>query len=246
MPGRLSRSPRRRRIRRHHADRRRSRRPPKRWPNGSARRSMPISTSTAITLRVGLDASASASIRRTASTRRRWSPMPMPRCSARSPKCAARSASSSWRWTSSCARGARCSRICASAILRGRTRAPLSAAGAYRRRDHRLRGAGALASSAPRAGAAEHLHPARRGERPHHRDRRMDPAHGLPRGRLLAAAAAHRDQSVAGAVPARRPAAPGASDPAGNRSCAVAARTRDHRGRADRRFHARAWRSCAA
>ena len=36
----------------------------------------------------------------------------------------------------------------------------------------------------------EHLHSARRGKRPDRRARRMDPAHGLPRGRVLAAAAA--------------------------------------------------------
>ena len=120
-----------------------------------------------------------------------------------------------------------------------RDRTALPAAGAYRRRDHRLRGAGALASSASRAGAARHVHSACRGERHHHRARRMGSAHRLPRGGVLAAAAAHRHQSVAGAIPARRPAEPGASDSAGNRPVAGAAGARDHRRRADRRFQPR-------
>ena len=70
-----------------------------------------------------------------------------------------------------------------------------------------------------RAGAARDLHPARRGERAHRRAGRMDPAHRLPRGGVLAAPAAHRHQSVAGAVPARRPGQAGARGAAGNRAC---------------------------
>ena len=46
-----------------------------------------------------------------------------------------------------------------------RASAALSAAGADRRRDHRLRGAGPLASSDARPCLARHIHPARRGER---------------------------------------------------------------------------------
>ena len=91
-----------------------------------------------------------------------------------------------------------------SAIERDELTPALPAAGAHRRRDHRLRGAGALAASAPRHDPARHLHPARRGERADRRDGRMDPARGLPRGGVLAEAAADRDQSVAGAVPPRR------------------------------------------
>ena len=56
----------------------------------------------------------------------------------------------------------------------------LPAAGAHRRRDHRLRGAGPLAASAARPDPARHLHPARRGKRPDRRDGRMDPARGVP------------------------------------------------------------------
>ena len=46
----------------------------------------------------------------------------------------------------------------------------------------------------------------------------------MPRGGVLAAAAAHRDQSVAGAVPARRSAEAGAPGAAGDRSGAGAPR----------------------
>ena len=54
-----------------------------------------------------------------------------------------------------------------------------------------------------------------------------------------------RRQSVAGAVPARRSAEPGASDFAGDRSAAVAAGTGNHRRRADRRLHPRGRAFCA-
>ena len=73
-------------------------------------------------------------------------------------------------------------------------------------------------------GLARHLHSARRGERDHHRTRRMDSAHRLPRGGVLAVAAAHRHQSVAGAVPARRSTEAGAPGAAGNRPLAGAPR----------------------
>ena len=68
--------------------------------------------------------------------------------------------------------------------------------------DHRLRGAAALGSSAPRLRAARHLHSARGGKRPDRPDRRMGAARSLPRGGVLAQAAADRDQPLAGAVAA--------------------------------------------
>ncbi len=46
--------------------------------------------------------------------------------------------------------------------------------------------------------AAGDVHSGGGGKRPHSADRRMDPARGLPRGRLLAAAAANRGQPLAG------------------------------------------------
>ena len=151
----------------------------------------------------------------------------------------------SWRWTSSCASGARCSRTCARRSSATSSTLHYQPQAHDRRRDHRLRGAGALAASGARHGAAERLHPAGRGERPDHRARRMDHARGLPRGGILAAPAAHRHQPVAGAVPARRPAEPGAPRAAGDRPAAGAARARDHRRRADRRLHRARCRSCA-
>ena len=99
-----------------------------------------------------------------------------------------------------------------------RADAALPAAGAHRRRDHRLRGAGALAASAPRHGAALDLHSAGRGKRQHRRARRMGAARRLPRGGELAEAADRRHQSVAGAVPRRRPAQAGARGAAGDRA----------------------------
>lgn len=107
----------------------------------------------------------------------------------------------------------------------GRTGAALHAAGRYERQDHRLRGAGALASSAPRFGAAGCLHSARRGERHHRRARRMGAAHRLPGSGIVAEQDAHRGQSVAGAVPARRPAEHGASGAARHRPVAGPAGT---------------------
>ena len=84
-------------------------------------------------------------------------------------------------------------------------------------------------------GAAGNVHPARRGERPHHPDRRMDAARGLPRGRVLAAPTA-RSPSIS-----RRSSSAMAISPALVHRCcsetglaAAAARARDHRGRADR------------
>ena len=81
-----------------------------------------------------------------------------------------------------------------SAIEHGELMVLLPAAGAHRRRDHRLRGAGALAASDARPGLAGRVHPARRGERADPADRRMGAARSLPRGGVLAEAAAHRGQ----------------------------------------------------
>ena len=92
----------------------------------------------------------------------------------------------------------------------------------------------------------EHLHPARRAERHDRRDRRMDAAPGLPRGRVLDFAVADRRQSFARAIPLRgfgrlsfirscsKPANPG---PAG---------AGDHRRRAHQRSPARAVHPAAA
>ena len=79
------------------------------------------------------------------------------------------------------------------------------------RRDHRGRGAGALADRGQRHGDAGRLHPARRRDRPHQRDRRMGAARGLPPGEGVAgpgarAYAAHGGQPVGAAV--RRPRLP--------------------------------------
>ena len=109
-----------------------------------------------------------------------------------------------------------------------------------RRRDHRLRGAGALASSDPRPGAARHLHSARRGKRPHH-----PIGEWILREACREAASWPKPLQIAiNLSPVqfrhgdlRRP---GASGAAGDRARAEPARTRDHRGRADRRLFARA------
>ena len=50
-------------------------------------------------------------------------------------------------------------------------------------RDHRRRGAAALAAPDARDDPAEPVHPARRGDRPDHRDGPLGPERGLPRGR---------------------------------------------------------------
>src|SRR5450759_3433389 len=62
----------------------------------------------------------------------------------------------------------------------------------------------------------------------------------MSRSGVLAAAVTHRHQSVAGAIPARRPAEPGTPDSAGDRPVGGAAGAGNHRRRADRRFHPRA------
>ena len=112
--------------------------------------------------------------------------------------------------------------------------------------DHRLRGAGAVDASGARLRSAERLHPARRRERPDRRDGRMDPARGVPRGGVVADAAADRGQPVAGAVHARRRGRARALDPARNRPGAGPARAGNHRGRADRGFRSRPGAAAAA
>ncbi len=109
-----------------------------------------------------------------------WSPTPMPLCTGRNRKRAARSASSRSRWTSSCVRSARCSRICAprscaanSSCTTSRwpgSTAPFTGFEALARWHH------------PRHGLvpAVDLHSARRGNRHDRRAGRMGPAHGLP------------------------------------------------------------------
>ncbi len=69
---------------------------------------------------------------------------------------------------------------------------------------------GAVEESHPRDRFAGSVHSARRGERPHHPDRRMDLARGVPRSRLLAATAGHRGQYFADPVSPWRPARAGA------------------------------------
>ena len=116
--------------------------------------------------------------------------------------------SSNWRWTD--AQGA--ARVAAGPARRHgaqATHAPLPAAGDHRGRDLRLRGPGAVAPSDPRVHLAGDVHPNRRGERPDRQPWRMGAARSLPRGRIVAEGTAHRDQSVAFAVPARRSPRPG-------------------------------------
>ena len=65
---------------------------------------------------------------------------------------------------------------------------------AHDRRDQRVRGARALAASAPRAARAVGVHPARRGDRAHHRHRALGARSGVPPGARVAADA--RDRST--------------------------------------------------
>ncbi len=78
------------------------------------------------------------------------------------------------------------------------------------------------------------------------RARRMGVARRLPRGGELADAADRRHQPLAGAVPHHRPAQAGARGAAGDGPKPGAARARDYRGRADRRFHPRGGNPAAA
>ncbi len=70
----------------------------------------------------------------------------------------------------------------------------------------RVRGAGPLARSEPRHGAARHLHPDRRGMRPDRATRARRARAGLRTGGVVAAAVPGRGQPVAGAIPRPRPA----------------------------------------
>ena len=219
LRGRLPGAHRRRRIRRHLAvrsaagDRRGARRAPAGGARARYRDRRPRAQGRA-------SPSASRSIRRTAPTPPLWSPTPTPRSTAPRRRRAARCASSTSRWTSSCATSARCSRTWLSAIARDELTLHYQPQARIDGDDHRLRGAGALAASAPRHGAALDLHSAGRGKRHHRRARRMGAARRLPRGGELAEAAHRRHQSVAGAVPRRRPAQAGARGAAGDRACA--------------------------
>ena len=77
------------------------------------------------------------------------------------------------------------------------------------RRDHRLRGAGALAPSAARHDLAGRVHPDRRGDRPDQPARRMGADHGLRGGRDLARQYPARGQRLAGSVQERHAGAEG-------------------------------------
>ena len=89
------------------------------------------------------------------------------------------------------------------ALERERIRAALPAAGqSGDRRDHRLRGAAALASSAARHDLAGRVHSAGRRDRADHADRRMGAAQACARGGDLAGRHQGRGQRLAGAVQA--------------------------------------------
>ena len=133
--------------------------------------------------------------------------MPTPPCSAPRRSRADRSASSRRRWISRSATAARCIRICRTRSRTANCRCTISRRRRPARmtsRCYRLRGAGALESPDARLCSAGRFHSAGRGKRPDRRDGRMDSARGMPRGRVMAEAAADRGQPVAGAVPARR------------------------------------------
>ena len=76
-------------------------------------------------------------------------------------------------------------------------------------RDHRLRGAGALAPSGARHDFARRVHPARRGHRPDQPARRMGADHGLQGSRDLARRYPARGQRLAGPVQERHAGAEG-------------------------------------
>ena len=76
-------------------------------------------------------------------------------------------------------------------------------------RDHRLRGAGALAPSAARHDFARRLHPACRGYRPDQPARRVGADHGLQGSRELARRYPARGQRLAGSIQERHAGAEG-------------------------------------
>ena len=97
-----------------------------------------------------------------------------------------------------------------------------------------------------RAGAADRVHRPCRAERHDRRDRRLGVEGGLPRGGVMAGAAAGRRQPSPGAIPLWRPRRPRASRPARDGPVAWTAGAGDHRGRHLRRSVARAVDPCAA
>ena len=122
------------------------------------------------------------------------------------------------------------------ALRQRRIRAALPAAGRPRRRTHhRLRGAAALAPSRARHGLAGGVHPARRGDRPDRRARRMGAAAGLRRSGDMAGRRQGRGQSVAGAVPQPQSGAGRDLGAGAVRPVAAPARAGDHRVAAARR-----------
>ncbi len=89
------------------------------------------------------------------------------------------------------------------------------------------------------------LHSARRGKRPDRQHRRMGAARGLPRGGVLAQAAADRDQSLARPASAGRSRRAGSFGAARDRAFARPPGDRDHRRRADGRLIRARSRCCA-
>ena len=114
-----------------------------------------------------------------------------------------------------------------------------------------LRGAAALASSAPRARAARRIHSDRGGNRPDRPDRQMGAPRGLPSARLVAEGISGRRESrdqrqpVGAAVHASRSAAGRAPDSRRHRRAPVTGEARDHRRPRARELRRRSRRSCA-
>ena len=102
-------------------------------------------------------------------------------------------------------------------------------------RDHRLRGAGALAPSAARHDFARRVHPAGRGHRPDQPARRVGAEHGLQGSRELARQYPARGQRLADSIQERHAGAEGDGGAGRLRPRREPARARDHRGRADPR-----------
>ncbi len=116
--------------------------------------------------------------------------------------------------------------------------AALPAEGRYEERPHhRRRGAGALAASRTRHGAAGAVYSARRGNRPDRADRRVGAAHGVRRGAALGRAGLAADQrcgqSLAAPIRARRARGRHHAGTARNRPRPAPARARNHREHGD-------------